>query len=84
MRSRRWATRCENEQEGGTARRASITAHRDRPGHYRTIIEFDSYDAAWANSALPETSAFPSAMAALCYGPPTFSNLDVLDSWAAS
>ena len=78
------AEQMRSQRDRGTARRGTMTADRDRPGHYRSIIEFDSYDDAMANSALPETSAFASAMAALCDGPPTFSNLDVLDSWEPS
>ena len=73
-----------SQRDAGTVRGGSITADRDRPGHYRTIIEFDSYDEAMQNSARPETTEFASQMAKLCDGPPTFANLDVLDSWQAT
>ncbi len=42
------------------------------------IVEFPSYEQAMANSHLPETSAFAGQLTALCDGPPTFRNLDVL------
>ena len=61
--------------------RATLTQDRDRPGHYVNIVEFESYEAAMENSGRPETSEFAAKMAELCDGPPTFSNLDVVDSW---
>ena len=64
-------------QPGSTVRRATVTADRDRPGYYLSIIEFDSYESAMENSNRPETSEFSAAMAKLCDGPPTFYNLDV-------
>jgi quinol monooxygenase YgiN len=64
-------------REGGTARRVTITADRDRPGYYFTIAEFDSYESAMENSNRPETSEFAAQMAKLCDGPSTFYNRDV-------
>jgi hypothetical protein len=65
----------------GLVRRGTFTADRDRPDHYVSIIEFDSYDLAVANAEHPETALFGSKMAALCEGPPTFYNLDVMSTW---
>lgn len=67
--------------EGSTAptfRRIVATADRDHPGHYFTIVDFDSYDSAMQNSNRPETSEFAAKMAELCDGPVTFHNLDVM------
>lgn len=61
----------------GTARRVTITEDRDHPGTFRTIAEFDSYEAAMDNSKRPETAEFAEKMMKLCDGPPTFYNLDV-------
>ena len=61
-----------------TFRSVTVTADRDRPGSYYTIVEFDSYESAMENSARPETSEFAAKFAALCDGPPVFRNLDVL------
>ncbi len=61
--------------------RLVLVADRDRPGHYLTIVEFESYDAAMANSERADTSDFAARMAAACDGPPTFRNLDVIDQW---
>jgi hypothetical protein len=69
---------------GSLARRVTVTADRDRPGNYLTIVEFDSYDAAMQNSQRPETGQFAEKMQALCEGPPTFFNLDVQDSFEMS
>lgn len=69
------------QRDPGSAARITVTADRDRPGHYRTIAEFNSYEEAMENSRRPETDEFASQMAKLCDGPPSFGNLDVLDSW---
>jgi hypothetical protein len=68
-------------QEAGTVRRAIVTADRDHPNQYVSVVEFDSYESAMENSNRPETSEFASRMAALCDGPATFYNLDVLQTW---
>ena len=72
------------QREAGTARRGTMTADRDHPNQYVSVVEFDSYESAMENSRRPETSEFASRMAELCDGPPTFFNLDVLRTWSAS
>ena len=62
---------------GSLARRVTATEDRDRPGTYLTIVEFDSYDDAMANSKRPETQQFAEQMQKLADGPPRFYNLDV-------
>jgi hypothetical protein len=64
-------------QGGSGPRRGTLTADRDRPGHYLNIIEFDSRESAMENSSRPDTSEFAAQLAKLCDGPPTFRNLDV-------
>ena len=64
-------------EAGSTVRRGTVTADRDRPGYYLTIIEFDSYESAMENSHRAQTSEFAAEMAKLCDGPPKFYNLDV-------
>jgi hypothetical protein len=59
--------------------RGTVTADRDRPGVYLSIVEFPSYEVAMANSARPETTEMARAMEELCDGPPRFYNLDVRD-----
>jgi hypothetical protein len=66
---------------GSLARRVTATEDRDRPGTYLTIVEFDSYDDAMANSKRAETAQFAEQMQKLCDGPPTFYNLDVVQGW---
>jgi quinol monooxygenase YgiN len=60
------------------ATRGVQTKDRDASNTYVQIVEFPSYEEAEANSNLPETSKFAAELAALCDGPPTFRNLDVL------
>lgn len=67
--------------KGSLARRVTVTSDRDRPGTYRTLVEFDSYEAAMENSKRPETQQFAEQMAKLCDGPPTFYNLAVEDNF---
>jgi quinol monooxygenase YgiN len=77
MRQRR-----EQSGESGGPTRVLVCADRDRPGHFLNIVEFESYDAAMANSEHPETQAFAQRMSELVDGPPTFYNLDVKNDWA--
>jgi quinol monooxygenase YgiN len=68
----------EEKTEGRrTAHRATVTKDRDRPNTYIELVEFPSYEAAMANSDLPETAAFAEQVAQLCDGPMSFRNLDV-------
>lgn len=57
--------------------RAMMTADRDRPNYFLSILEFDSYEEAMANSNKPETAEMAQRMASLCDEPPKFYNLDV-------
>jgi quinol monooxygenase YgiN len=70
----RWRSSTEGRR---TARRCTAARDRDRPDTYNLIVEFPSYEAAMANSALSETADFAERLADLCDGPPTFRNLDV-------
>jgi hypothetical protein len=69
-----WRSRTEGRR---TARRCTATYDRDRPGTCILIVEFPSYEAAMANSALSETADFAERLAELCDSPPAFRNLDV-------
>ena len=66
---------------GEGPQRITVVQDRDDPGRYLTIVEFDSYETAMANSEREDTSDFAQRMAALCDGPPTFHNLDVIQQW---
>ena len=57
--------------------RATLTADRDQPDRYLSILEFESYEAAMENSNRPETAEVAGKMASLCDEPPKFRNLDV-------
>ena len=71
----------EANDKGSLARRVTVTADRDRPGTYLTIVEFDSYDDAMKNSARAETAQFAEQMQKLSDGPPKFYNLEVRHSF---
>jgi quinol monooxygenase YgiN len=66
-----------------SARRSLLARDRDHRDTYVQVVEFPSYEAAMANSALPETTAFAEKLTALCTSGPTFRNLDVVraDDW---
>jgi hypothetical protein len=57
--------------------RATMTADRDQPDRYLSILEFDSYEEAMENSNHPETAEIAQRVASLCDEPPKFRNLDV-------
>ena len=67
----------ERTQGKRTATSGVQARDRDRPNTYVQIVEFPSYEAAMANSELPETAEVAARLAELCDGPPTFRNLDV-------
>lgn len=60
------------------ATRSIQTKDRDTANTYVQIVEFPSYEDAMANSNLPETNEFAAKLAALCDGPPSFRNLEVV------
>ena len=70
----KWATDTAGRR---TAQRGTFTADRDKPNTYIQIVEFPSYEAAMANSELPETASFAQRLMELCDGPIVFRNLDV-------
>lgn len=57
--------------------RATMTADRDQPDRYLSILEFESYESAMENSNKPETAELAQRMASLCDEPPKFRNLDI-------
>ncbi|MEU7904876.1 hypothetical protein [Actinoplanes sp. NPDC049118] len=63
--------------------RLTVTQDRDNPKQFVTVVEFPSYEAAMANSDLPETGEFARQMAALCTSGPRFRNLEVKRSFPA-
>ena len=69
-----WRAKTEGSR---TAQRGTLTRDRDRPNTYVQIVEFPSFEAAMANSQLPETAELSRGIAELCDGPPAFRNLDV-------
>ena len=69
-----WVTKTEGKRK---ARRATVTADRDKANTYVQIVEFPSYEEAMANSNLPETGEFAEKIAQMCDGPAIFRNLDV-------
>jgi len=71
----------EQSDRDSLARRVTVTADRDRPGTYLTIVEFDSYESAMENSKRPQTQQFAEQMGKLTDGPPTFHNLEVKDTF---
>ena len=71
----------EANDKGSLARTVTVTADKDRPGTYLTIVEFDSYESAMENSKRPETGQFAEQMGKLCDGPPKFYNLEVKDTF---
>jgi quinol monooxygenase YgiN len=61
-----------------TLLRETVLVDRNDPSHLVTINEFESYEQAMKNSALPETDAMAQQVAALLIGEPTYYDLDVV------
>lgn len=57
--------------------RLEHTQDHDNPRHFMTIVEFDSFEEAMANSDRPETDQLARDLAALCTVGPSYANLDV-------
>lgn len=55
-----------------TPSRITVVRDRDRPDHFLSIVEFESHEAAMANSSRPEVGEFASQLTELCDGPPRF------------
>ena len=62
-----------------TVQRSILTRDRTDPERYVLVVFFDSYESAMENSNLPETSEFAEKQVPLLDGPPTFSDLDVVE-----
>ena len=71
-----WEKATEGTRKAG---RRVLCQDRDNPGRYFTVVFFDSYEDAMANSNLPETDKFYQKMMGFADGAPTFYNLDVVD-----
>jgi hypothetical protein len=62
-----------------TLRKAYVCRDRNDEGRHIVIAFFDDYDSAMVNSNLPETQSFGEKQFALLDGPPSFTDLDVID-----
>ena len=67
-----------NSADWRTSTRAVRTKDRDAADTYAQIVEFPSFEKAMENSGRPETKEFADKLAAICEGPASFRNLDVL------
>ncbi|HVF13011.1 MAG TPA: hypothetical protein VM942_00360, partial [Acidimicrobiales bacterium] len=70
--------RAKRAAEGGGPAQVFAGKDRDRENVYLTIVRFPSYEAAMENSQREDTNELSAKMGALCDGPPTFRNIDVL------
>ena len=61
-----------------TVVRQMITKDRDRPNTYMIVVEFNSYEDAEKNNALPETAEIAQQLQKLVDGEVIFRNLDVV------
>ena len=63
--------------------RERVFVDRDRPNTYISVCEFASSEDAAVNSALPETQECAAAIAAICDGPVTFINLELVEEFTS-
>ncbi|MFF7719110.1 ester cyclase [Streptomyces luteogriseus] len=71
----RWVEQTKGKR---TASHSVVAKDRADASHIVEIVEFPSYEEAMRNSGLPETDRIFQDMVALCEGPPTFTDLDVV------
>ena len=66
---------------GGAPKPSSVAVarDRDRPGHYATILRFDSYEDAMTHSESAATHERLAKIGPLMKGEASFHNLDVID-----
>ncbi|CAM5364954.1 hypothetical protein [Streptomyces avidinii] len=67
--------------QGRTGAPTARTLLRDRanPNRYLAVVEFDSHEAAMANSSAPETSELAEQLSALMTRPTVYTDCDVHD-----
>lgn len=73
---REWEARTEGKR---TLRRQVVGRDRNDPKRHVVLAFFDSYESAMENSNLPETQEFADKWVTLSDGPPTFTDLDILE-----
>ncbi len=73
----------EFRQRAGAKQPVRVLACKDRDSddQYAMVVEFPSYEEGMANSDAPETQQFAARLAELCDAPPTFLNLDVIETF---
>ncbi|MDQ1397188.1 MAG: hypothetical protein QOG64_2447 [Acidimicrobiaceae bacterium] len=71
-----WEKATEGER---TLQRSIVARDRKDPDRYILLAFFDSYESAMENSNLPKTTEFAEKQVALLDGPPTFTDLDIID-----
>jgi quinol monooxygenase YgiN len=69
-----WVTKSARRR---TPHRATLLVEQDRPNTYLQIVEFDSYEEAMQNNALPETAEFAEKASKLVDSGPVYRNLEV-------
>ncbi|HVY09753.1 MAG TPA: hypothetical protein VHB18_06390 [Mycobacteriales bacterium] len=62
-----------------TLRRTMVCRDRNDPSRHLILAFFDDYESAMVNSNLPETGDFGQKQQALYDGPPTFTDLDIIE-----
>lgn len=60
-----------------------LLADRDRPDHFRIVVEFRSADEAEANDGRPETAAWAAKLSELASAAPSFTSFDVVPAPAS-
>ncbi len=75
--------RAKRQADGGGPVQLWAGKDRDRDNVYLTIVRFPSYEAAMENSQREDTGELAAKMAALCDGPATFRNIDLIMEYTA-
>ncbi|RSS68892.1 putative quinol monooxygenase [Streptomyces sp. WAC06614] len=76
---RGYEERVRAEGRSGTPTARTLLKDRANPHRYLVVVEFESYEAAMANSNAPETSELAQHLSALMTRPTTYTDCDVED-----
>ncbi|MFE2876324.1 hypothetical protein ACFXG6_20330 [Streptomyces roseus] len=76
---RSYEERARSQERTGAPDSRTLLKDRAHPNRYLAVVEFDSYEAAMANSEAPETTELARQLSTLMTRPPVYIDCDVQD-----
>ncbi|KOU23326.1 hypothetical protein ADK52_17645 [Streptomyces sp. WM6372] len=76
---RTYEERARSQGRTGAPDSRTLLQDRANPNRYLAVVEFDSYEAAMANSKAPETNELAQQLSTLMTRPPVYTDCDIQD-----